>query len=259
MPTSPERSLAYVACINNDTILEQCLLRSECIAPGSLIEKRGYDSASRAFNEELVGGTADVYIFVHQDVYFPKGWEQRLHTIIDQIEATDPDWAVIGLTGKARDGSQVGNVWSSGQQKVIGRGGFAPAPATSVDELTIIVRTASGVTFDDNFDGFHMYGTDIVLTARAAGKTSYIVDAPVIHNSQPLRTYLGSYLEAYLFMRRKWWDVLPVESSCSTISKTMLGHIKLIVMLWIERKIRPLQLPPYRDAQVIARQIGLES
>lgn len=259
MPGSPERSLAFVACINDDTVLEQCLLRSDCLASHQLVEKRGYASASRAYNEELVGKAADVYVFVHQDVYLPKGWEAKLHAAIDLIEATDPDWAVIGLSGKARDGRAVGHVWSSGMQKMVGTPGFAPVPVLAIDELAIIVRAASGVTFDDAFAGFHMYGTDIVLSANAAGKTSYVIDAPVIHDSKPVSSYFGGFLEAYRYLRRKWWDILPVESSCTTISRTMLGHLKMATLHRLERKFSAPTPRPRRDAQTIARQLGLES
>ena len=32
---------------------------------------------------------------------------------------------------------------------------------------------------------FHLYGTDIVLTARSLGRTAYAAHMPVIHNSRP--------------------------------------------------------------------------
>ena len=37
----------------------------------------------------------------------------------------------------------------------------------SFDELLIVLRRDSGLRFDEGLPGWHMYGTDIVQTARA--------------------------------------------------------------------------------------------
>jgi len=61
-----------------------------------------------------------------------------------------------------------------------------PAIVESLDEVVLILRTDAGIGFDPDIPSFHLYGTDVVQSAKLARRTSYVVDLPVIHHSRPL-------------------------------------------------------------------------
>ena len=73
-------SLAVVAPINDEECLANNLAASPMFVKNGvpLIVKRGYKSASSAYNDGLDCADADIVIFTHQDVYFPGGWEKKL-------------------------------------------------------------------------------------------------------------------------------------------------------------------------------------
>jgi hypothetical protein len=51
-------------------------------------------SASAAYARAMRDAQAEFLIFVHQDVYLPRGWFKKLEREIDQLFEIDPEWAV---------------------------------------------------------------------------------------------------------------------------------------------------------------------
>jgi len=257
MPRSVE-DFSAAAAVNNREILEACLRRSPDIASGSLGLKiyEGYSSAASALNAGLDESSAAIVIFAHQDVYLPSGWLSRLVAQIDKLERSHPNWGVLGLYGRRVEGTEVGLVWSSGLGRVVGEGGFAPTEAVTLDELILVVRRDSGLRFDEGIPGFHMYGTDIVMQGRVRGIPSFVVDAPAVHNSRPVRALTGAYADAYRYMQRKWRRHLPLKN----LSSDIVWHpIKLWRAQLQGSRLykRNVQRPP-RDAVEIARSLNYE-
>lgn len=249
---------AVAAAVNDHAILEGCLKRSPDIAFGRVPLKiyEGYESASKALNDGLDGCDAPIVIFAHQDVYLPEGWLDRLIEQIDVLERSQPNWSVTGLYGRRVTGEEVGLVWSSGLGRVVGQGGFAPAEAVTLDELVLILRRESGLRFDEQIPGFHMYGTDIVTQGRVSGMPAFVLDAPAIHNSRPVRTLNGAYADAYRYMQRKWRKHLPLKN----LSSDIVWHP---IKLWkAQRRGRQLYKRnvqrPARDAVEIAKSLAWE-
>lgn len=211
MPRSANE-FAVAAAVNDRGILAACLARSPDIAENGLELKtyEGYSSAASALNAGLDNSTAEIMIFAHQDVYLPRGWLQRLITQIDLLERSRPDWGVLGLFGRELSGAIVGRVWSSGLGREAGERDFPPTEAAALDELLLIVRRGSGLRFDEDLHGFHLYAADIITQGRVKGIPSFIIEAPVVHNSRPVRTLSGAYSKAYGVMQRKWRKHLPV-------------------------------------------------
>ena len=81
--------LAVVSAVNNDEILSENLLRSPMLSAGQipLIVERGHDSAAKAYNAGMDRVDADAIVFAHQDVYFPRGWEDKLSHAIESYTA----------------------------------------------------------------------------------------------------------------------------------------------------------------------------
>ncbi len=59
--------------------------------------------------------------------------------------------------------------------------------ASVLDELLLVIRRSSGLSFDDGLPSFHLYGADICLQAQMGGMKSYIITAFCIHNSNGVR------------------------------------------------------------------------
>lgn len=257
MPRSPE-DFSVAAAVNDREILAACLERSPDIASGgvSLKTYEGYDSAARALNTGLDESAAPIVVFAHQDVYLPKGWLARLAAQIDLLEQDHPNWGVLGLYGRTLEGGEIGLVWSSGLGRVVGQGGFRPTQAETLDELVLVLRRASGLRFDEGIPGFHMYGTDIVMQGRVSGAPSFVVDAPAIHNSRPVRTLTGAYADAYRYMQRKWRKHLPIRN----LSSDIVWHpVKLWKAQWNGVKLYKRNVVrPKRDAVEIAKTLKFE-
>jgi len=73
-----------------------------------------------------------------------------------------------------------------------------------------------------------------------------------------VRSYFGAFFKAYRYMRNKWWAVLPVESSCTTISRSSLGHLKMASVHQLRVGLNPPALHDDHDAVLIARRLGFE-
>jgi len=217
--------LSVVAAVNNETIFNENLGKSQLLKNSELALYKQYDyrSAALAYNDGLKKCLSDIVIFAHQDVYFPKDWERQLMDNVRYLEQEDPNWAVLGLYGIKGNGMHVGQVWSSGLNKLLGATLERPEKVVSIDELVIILNVKSGIRFDDNMPGFHLYGTDIVQMALAVGKTCYVINAPVIHNSKSVLFLDKNYYRAYFFLQRKWRLILPIQNCILTIDNGSLA------------------------------------
>ena len=210
--TSAMNMSFHLYCVaNQELTLEKNLRSSPEVVAGHvpLTVIRSARTASIAYHDAIRDAEADILIFAHQDVYFPDGWFAQIRTACAQLSSVDPTWAVAGVFGVEPSGKFVGHVWDSSLGCVCGGPFGAPREVVSLDEVVLIVRCASKVSFDPRLPSFHLYGTDIVLEGRKAGLKSYAIDLPVIHNSRPVVRLDRNYVDAYRFMLRKWKALLP--------------------------------------------------
>ena len=107
---------AAAAAVNDHAVLRQCLSASPDIAAGSLPLRtyEGFRSASAAYNRALDEAEADFLILVHQDVYLPRFYLDRLDVALRRLDEIAPDWAVAGVVGADSEGVLHGRVWSTG-------------------------------------------------------------------------------------------------------------------------------------------------
>ena len=83
--------------------------------------------------------------------------------------------------------------------------GSLPALASYLDEHCLIIRKDSGLRFDENLTGWHMYGADICLQAYDKGLRCYAIDNRVHHLSDNLG--LDPKLdEAVKWFKDKWMN-----------------------------------------------------
>ena len=235
------RLISLVSAVNDDSVLRACLLKSPNIeADFELLLQRGYRSAAAAYNSALECAGSEIVIFVHQDVFLPAGWKERLLDALDWLTKKDSNWGVLGLYGVAKDGAHRGWVYSAGLSKMLGDSFAVPQVVRTLDEVLLVVRKASGIRFDENLEGFHMYGTDICLEAERLGFQNYVIPCFAIHNSNGIKYLPFPFWRAFFFMRRKWYRCLPVSSPCVTITRFPLKAVvqlcREIVQFGVRRK-----------------------
>lgn len=207
--------LCVVVASNDEETLKRNLMISTFIQAGVQIHiERNAHSAASAYNRGLDATGAPFIIFAHHDVYFPPGWEKKLFPAIECVEKIDPEWALIAPFGMSVTGEPVGDVWSTSLGRRVGRPVQRPEPVQSYDELAFILRRDSGLRFDENLSAWHMYGADIVQSAREIGKSSWVANLPLVHNDRSKRGKIGSdFDDAYHFIRKKWKKQLPIRTS----------------------------------------------
>ncbi len=247
------------AAVNSDTVLAQNLGASPDLRhTPPLLEARGAANASTAIRSILERAGSGVVVIPHQDVYLPRGFLDRLSGIVERLSATAPDWAVLGVVGVDTSGIIRGRTWSSGLGREVGVPNLEPVESVSLDEVTLIVRADAAEFVDADLPGFHLYGTDIVLSARRAGRPSFVVDLPVVHNSVRVRQLDAGYRAAYSYMARKWRDHLPLRTCVVPIERAPWRLLRYRLRLaWREwrRKDAPARDP---DPAAIARRLGYE-
>lgn len=253
--------ICIVTASNDDECLTRNLMASDMVQTGNVTVhvERGAPSAAVAYNRGLAATTAEVIVFAHQDVYFPRGWEDQLARVVETMEMQDPNWAIIAPCGISVDGQYIGDVWSSSLGGRIGAPLGKPHPVQSVDELVIVMRRASGLRWDEDLPNFHMYGTDIVQTALAAGQGAWVVDLPVVHNDS-LKIRLGAdFATCYRWMQRKWRTKLPIQSTVMKITRLGLALplTRRVARRSLEHR-RTLAVDPMADPRLYAAKSGLE-
>lgn len=208
-----------ISAVNNQEVLNTCLLASPEVKDAEdIILQSGYSSAAAAYNQAMDRAKTDVLILAHQDVYLPAGWVEKLRQTLDHLAKADPNWAVLGVWGVNAAGEGVGNVYCTSAMETHGEGYEGVKEARTLDELLLVVRKSSGVRFDERLAGFHLYGTDICLEAERRGMKCYAISAFCIHNTNGYQMLPWDFWKSYLFMRRKWMQVLPVSAPCAKIT-----------------------------------------
>lgn len=239
--TEPLAQWSLVVSANNDRVLRNTLLASPAIdARCQVIVERSYASAGAAYNAGLDKVRGDIAVFAHQDVYLPAAWISSLSRSIEQLRMWHVKWAILGAFGVTRDAPPVlrGHCYSTGLGQILGKPFSAPIPARTLDELVLIVRRSSGVRFDEQLPGFHLYGADICLSAEAQGMGSFIVPAFCIHNSNGIRRLPKEFWRAYFYLRRKWRADLPISTCCTTITRECLPMAQRIATEWKNAIVR---------------------
>jgi hypothetical protein len=240
--------ITFVVALDDQDELRQNLLRSR---PGFddrhqwLIvdnrSNRSYSALSRLYDEAYEEADHDLLVFCHQDVFFPPDWEARLMSALARLERQDPEWGVVGSVGvppplpddregPARRFRHPRGHWAapSGYRYA----GPLPHAVQALDEMWLGVRKRTGVRFDRGLPGFHCYGIDLSLTARAAGRRSYALDAFVWHKHRNGRgrlirsaedstrmrdratpAFAEAYAASYEYVGAKWNHLRPFAST----------------------------------------------
>lgn len=254
----PTKRLAVAAAVNDRAVLDQCLASSPDIKAGAIALRtyEGYSSASIAYNKALEECDAEILIFAHQDVYLPSQFAAKVDKALGELDRVQPEWAVAGVVGVDSDDALHGRSWSTGLRAVIGSNSSLPAPVETLDEMVLILRTSSGLRFDEQLPGFHLYAADIIQMAASAGRSTWVIDAPAIHHSRPVLSLGGSYTEAWRYMRRKWRDRLPIPNLVCPLTRSRWTLWRNHLRIRLKYRRHKERRPPPMDPALIAERLG---
>ena len=221
----PAAAVTLAVAVNNQAVLEANLLASPALhenpgqrAKRELLIQEGYSSAAEAYNQAIERSPYDLIVFLHQDIYLPSGWFERLQFCIARLEKQDPAWGVAGCWGATRNGVGFGHVYSPGVG-VLGERFDQPQPVQTLDEIVLVMKRSRGLRFDPGLDHFHFYGADLCLEARARGLRSYAISAFCVHNGNYQLVLPPEFYQAYGYFKGKWRAELPVQTPCIRVSR----------------------------------------
>ncbi len=211
-----------IVASNNDRTLRSNLLASPVIGDQcQVIAKQGFASAGKAYNAGISEAAHELLVFAHQDVILPPGWTSDLDRAVAALAEADPGWGVLGVAGVESTRRQEfrGYCYSTGLQTILGQPFPKPVEVVSLDEIVLVLRRSSGLKFDEQLPGFHLYGTDICLEAKRLGMRSYVASAFCIHNTNGIQYFPQDFWRGYFYLRNKWPGELPIHTCCTTITK----------------------------------------
>ncbi len=245
IPIDEREPITFIVAVADADELRRHVLVSECFQHGGhqwlFVENggnRAYSSISRLYNDASKRARHDLRFHVHQDVFFPPDWEDRLFRALAELEARDPHWGVVGAAGRAPatgDGSEPPNIghWSDPHKYHKPPKTGLPAEVQILDELWLGFRASRGLEFDPGVPGFHCYGADLCMAARDRGLRSYVIDAPVVHKlvlpdgtliersvrsakieERDTDAFRSDFQRTADHVAKKWAKYLPFQSTC---------------------------------------------
>jgi hypothetical protein len=162
-----------------------------------------YD-AYKGINRFLSVAGGEYIILCHQDILLNFDRIDKLQKCIEEMNTLDPSWGVLGNAGGIhlkKNASKIAN-----GNGIINEEGPLPHQVQCLDENFILVKKEANLALSSDIKGYHLYGTDICLIARALGFKAYVIDFLLTHKSYgnadrsfyELKTaFLNKYKEAF--------------------------------------------------------------
>ncbi len=138
--------------------------------------------AYAGLNRMIAQSETPFIILCHQDLTLITAGFETLVARLAELEVLDPDWAVAGNAGATGKGRYAMHITSRDGR--VTKLGVLPAKVESLDENFIILKRAACLGFSKDLNGFHLYGTDIVIQARLRGYASYVIDFHLHHHGE---------------------------------------------------------------------------
>uniref|UniRef100_A0A6M3ISP9 Putative radical SAM superfamily protein n=1 Tax=viral metagenome TaxID=1070528 RepID=A0A6M3ISP9_9ZZZZ len=176
---TPKITIGFGALVNDPYRLDMVLRQSEL--EGDIFFIKEPTSATLGLNKllDLIQGNGfGIAALVHQDMFFQNGW---IETVKSQLVQLPDNWVVAGIIGKDKDGTMCGRLHDMRMPLLFNSDHAFPVRVSCFDECVIFVNLKSGFRFDEQLDGFDLYGTLAVLQAEEMGGSAWIIDAFAEH------------------------------------------------------------------------------
>ncbi len=215
------RGITFIAAVDNPRQLKDNLLASPVFKSNrhELIPVTGATSAADALRIGLsrAAEVKDLIVLLHQDIYLPDGWDNKL---IAGIEAAEQSFGHVGIAGVFGVVETISKTFERAG-KVLDRHSMLktshplPIQATSLDEIVLAfpVRNGSIAGLEPEL-GFHMYGSEVCLKVRDAGEVAVIVDAPCLHNSESGYSLDQSFAKSAQIFASRRQASFPYSTTC---------------------------------------------
>jgi SAM-dependent methyltransferase len=211
--------VSVICCVQDRETLAANLLASPDLRPGSthqVILLQDCPDAATGLATGLARAKHELVIWAHQDVYMPRGFIARLSRRLRQAERR---WGRIGVAGvygamqTAQGPRRVGRVVD--RDRLLDEAVDLPALVSALDELLLDLPRDTPLRAEPRL-GFHLYGTDLCLQARARRLPAVVLDAICLHNSRHVDLPREFWTSADA-LAAKWPDALPVATPCVMI------------------------------------------
>lgn len=189
---------------------------------------------------KVSAATPEPYLILcHQDVLLNQGHGlPRLRDALEELSRKDPRWAVAGNAG-CTDNTLKGAIKITDPHGTYAVGKL-PRRVQSLDENFLILKTGAALDYSSELTGFHLYGTDLCLTAIRQGCSCYVIDFHLTHLSGGSPDH--RYYEALAALQRKWsrhFAFCYVNTTCTLDSAVFLSKYAVLRRLFgTDRAIR---------------------
>lgn len=143
-----------------------------------------FKSAASALNVGANRSTADVFVFIHQDIEFDS--ESTLNMLYEQAISGK----IVGVAGRKENGGPLVTTITDGKNQERCHHYLFKTKYENVlscDECVIAMSKATYLKVDGfdevNFDGWHFYGVDLCLRAKEKGIQTIVVPSHLWHKS----------------------------------------------------------------------------
>jgi hypothetical protein len=252
------RKYKFLCPVTEEETYRNLLLKSNDINSQNIEVITGARHAAIAFNQslsKLKSTSYDVAIFVHQDVYLPSGWLAKLDEIINHIEY-NAEWGVLGVAGIDLNGQPSCSLWCSAINTFLNDRTSEFDEVQSLDEVLLIINLKKDIIFDENLEGFHLFGTSLVQDLITKNIKSFSIDNAIIHHDKKKSSLGRSYRVAYSYLKKKFKHRLPLHNTVMPITKYSFP----LHMREIKLKFRPIKEEEYAliDPRKLSSELGLE-
>lgn len=122
------------------------------------------------------------YIIVcHQDVLLNQHRIEDLDERLKELDKLDSNWAICGNAGAPGPNYIVYHI--SYPNNVFKSKGLFPVKVTALDENFLVVKNAARISQSRDLSGFHLYATDLCLSAVSRGYSAYAIAFNLTHKS----------------------------------------------------------------------------
>ncbi|MBI5927037.1 MAG: methyltransferase domain-containing protein [Aquabacterium sp.] len=190
-----------------------------------IISYRHAATPAEALTQSLQHVGSDWVLLCHQDVYFPKGFGQRLNALLSTISAEDRPKTLLGFIGMGVN-RQTEQPEAAGF--VIDRVNCADHAESdavvSIDELALVIAKDSLHQIDPHI-GWHLWATDLCLTSICTHRVfPRIVRMPLFHNTQSGWQLPESFYDSAEYILQKHSSFSTIHSLCGVIDQGFVAR-----------------------------------